>query len=191
MTPRVPPESSTPQSHLLLANSGSQPCLPWRPAPSTLLHQGGLCLSTHLGLWPPPAPALCPQPPSLLMEVPWRSCGALLERGLRMPTRKHDLFQRKRQDFKINLAYGACPSSPPTHSGKRPHAPGQAGSVLGGREPAGGPAHLGSTVSPHPQVFLCKGHGTVHIFTWSSMLGCSQLSSAGKCLCTGPGPTRY
>lgn len=48
----------------------------------------------------------------MLMEVPWRGQGALLERGLGMPTRKHDLFLCKRQDFKINPACGADPSLP-------------------------------------------------------------------------------
>lgn len=48
----------------------------------------------------------------MLMEVPWLSKGALLERGLGMPTCKHDLSLCRRQDFKINLARGACPSSP-------------------------------------------------------------------------------
>lgn len=51
-------------------------------------------------------------PPFMLMEVPWLSKGALLERGLGMPTCKHDLSLCRRQDFKINLARGACPSSP-------------------------------------------------------------------------------
>lgn len=38
------------------------------------------------------------------MEVLWHGQGSLLERGLWLPTCKHDLFLCKRQDFKINQA---------------------------------------------------------------------------------------
>lgn len=51
-------------------------------------------------------------PPLMLMEAPWLSLDAQLERGLGTPTRKPDLFPCKRQDFKINLACRACSSSP-------------------------------------------------------------------------------
>lgn len=53
---------------------------------------------------PPPTQALCREPPFVLMEVLWPRQGSLLERGLRLPTCKHDLFLCKRQDFKINQA---------------------------------------------------------------------------------------
>lgn len=58
----------------------------------------------------PPSPtptstdALCREPPLVLMEVLWHGQGSLLERGLRLPACKHDLFLCKRQDFKINQA---------------------------------------------------------------------------------------
>lgn len=63
-------------------------------------------------------PHLQPEPPIYLMEVLWLGQDALLERNLGMPTRKHDLFPCKRQDFKINPAYRAWPSSPPALLGE-------------------------------------------------------------------------
>lgn len=90
-----------------------------------------------------------PHPPLMLMEVLWLGQGVLPERGLGMPTCKHDLSLCKRRDFKINPAYGACSSSPPVWLREEPHAPGQVGGAVR------------SLPSPDRRASLCKGHGTI------------------------------
>lgn len=106
-------------------------------------------------------------PPLMLMEVLLLGQGTLLERGLGMPTCKHDLFLCKRQDFKINPACGACPCSPhvlireevtcPRTGGSIPSVeePGWPGRTLGGGCLAPPLEHLsgkttGSTSCLHP-----------------------------------------
>lgn len=110
-------------------------------------------------------------PPLMLMEVPRLGRGALLERGLRTPTRKHDLFPCKRQDFKINPARGSCPSSP--HALLREEATGSRtgegqyrvwGSLAGRASP------LGRLLSdPTARAPLCRSHRK-YLFTPSFLI---------------------
>lgn len=99
-------------------------------------------------------------PPLMLMEVPRLGRGALLERGLRTPTRKHDLFPCKRQDFKINPARGSCPSSP--HALLREEATGRRtgeGQYRVWGSLAGRASTLGRLLSdPTARAPLCRSH---------------------------------
>lgn len=99
-------------------------------------------------------------PPLMLMEVPWLGQGAPLERGLGTPTRKHDLFLCKRQDFKINPACRSCPSSP--HALLREEATGPRtgeGQYRVWGSLAGRVSTLGGLLSdPTSRAPLCRSH---------------------------------
>lgn len=106
----------------------------------------------------------------MLMEVSWLSKGALLERGLGMPTRKHDLSLYRRQDFKINLARGVCPSSPPSPLREEAMGPrtGEGQYRVWGRL-ADWASMLGRLLSgPTAGAPHCRGYREFHVFTPSS-----------------------
>lgn len=79
-----------------------------------------------------------------------------------MPTCKHDLFLCKRQDFKINLACGACPSSPHALIREEATCPRTGGSILSPEEPGGPGQHTWEVaVLPHCWSISLKRPGRV------------------------------
>lgn len=103
------------------------------------------------------------------MEVLLLGQGTPLERGLGMPTCKHDLFLCKRQVFKINPACGACPSPPHTLIREEVTCPRTGGSILSLEEPGWPGQHTWEVaVLPHSwSISPKRTQGVFHVFTQS------------------------
>lgn len=132
--------------------AGTAPMSP--PVPETsFLREASLGVIPHRQTLGRAFRVLCrkpPPPPLMLMEVLLLGQGTLLERSLGMPTCKHDLFLCKRRDFKINLACGACPSSPRALIREEVICPRAGGSIPSLDEPGGPGQHTWEVaVLPH------------------------------------------